>query len=582
MAKGKKFHFIVKMIHPVFWSTIYSMFLGALTILSAVGLIGTSTYLISLAAQQPSIAELQVSIVGVRFFGLARSIFRYLERVASHSVNLRMVSGLRLWFYKKLEKLIPARTSLYTSGDLTTRALQDLESLDQVFIRVIAPPLIAVFVVIVTSLVLFSMQAQLGLFSLFSMAIIGGVIFFLSIIIQEHYLKGFVTSRSNLYAFMGSMVEGIADIRINSNGKAVSDRFFTIRKKFGDSQKRSIYANAILNSLQPIASAAGMIIIFLTAAGLVEKQILDPILVGVSALLVMAGCEAFQSFPQVGSTLSQIDQSLDRIIDIVDQDPEIIDPEFPAVLSTFRSLNIEKLVFQYPGNRGCVFDGLSLEITAGKKLALVGASGAGKSSLINILLRYWEYSSGSIRINGTELKDISSIDIRNLIRASSQNPFFFPMSLRENLLLATPDVTEGDMKQVLEITQCLEWVYQLPQRLDTFIGDRGVRLSEGQRKRLDVARALIGKPELIILDEPFAGIDYPLEVKMKAALFEAYPVMTMVLITHHLVDLEMYDEILFMEKGRIIEKGDYHSLLNSNGKFAKMHDMQKNIIPNQV
>ena len=160
--------FIFRLYLPVFWHASLAIFLGCLTLLSGIGLIGTSAYLICYAALQPSIAELQVAIIGVRFFGLSRSVFRYLERINSHSVNLKMVSKLRQWFYERIEPLVPANTSRMATGDLLARAMHDIEILDQFFVRVIAPPLIACVVVIVTTLFLYTIHALLGWIALIS------------------------------------------------------------------------------------------------------------------------------------------------------------------------------------------------------------------------------------------------------------------------------------------------------------------------------------------------------------------------------------------------------------------------------
>ncbi len=577
MKRIKFVRFTISLLLPVFWQSVFAILLGCLTILSGMGLIATSMYLISYAALKPSISELQVAIIGVRFFGLSRSVFRYLERISSHSTNLSMVSGLRVWLYTKIEALVPAKTISYQSGDLTTRVMQDIEILDQFFIRVITPPLIALVVIIVLSLFTFIINIRLGWITLCSLTVLGLIIFLSSTIIHKITLKYFSTSRVKLYSLMTNLVEGIADIRIN--GKEDIFRYLYDHRvnDFTRVQNKSIVGNAFLNALIPLASGMGMLIVFIAAAQSAQIQLIDPKLVGVTALLVMAGYEIFQSFPQLGSNLVRSEQAVCRLFEIVDQVPDIIDPEHPQSIERFHSLNIDHLGFHYPGSDLLVLNGFSLHLEAGKKVALVGPSGVGKTSLKNILLRFWEYSSGSVDINGIDLRQLSQADIRNLIRTSSQKPYFFPTTILENLKLASPISTREEMMEVLSASQCMDWVSALPSGLDTLIGNRGMLLSEGQRQRLDIARALISESDLLILDEPFAGIDTITEWNMNRSILKYTQRKTLLLITHHLTDLEMYDEILFLKDGKILEKGSHEKLINLGGEYSRMYKIQKSI-----
>ena len=578
MIRIKFIRFVIKLLMPVIWQSLFAILLGIITTISGMGLIATSMYLISFAALQPSISELQVAIIGVRFFGLTRSVFRYLERISSHSVNLRMVSSLRVWFYERIERLVPSRTTNLQSGELTTRVMQDVEVLDQFFIRVVAPPLIAIVIIIVLSVFIASINFRLGWITFFSMTGLGLIIFLSSTVIHKKMLGNFSTSREKLYAFMTNLVEGIADIRINGKADIFQHLFDHRVNGFTEVQNKSILANAFLNALIPFASGLGMLIVFVSAARLTQIQLIDPKLVGVTALLVMAGYEVFQSFPQLGSNLVRSEQAVTRLFEIVDQVPDIINPDLPQTINHFHSLDIEHLCFHYPGSNQLVLNEFSLHLIAGKKIALVGPSGAGKTSLKNILLRFWEYSSGSININGIDLRNLSQSDIRNIIRSSSQKPYFFPASILENLRLARPDATREEMVEALNASQCMEWVSALPSGLDTFIGNRGMLLSEGQRQRLDIARTLISGSDLLILDEPFAGIDPITERALNRSVLNATGEKTLLLITHHLADLEMYDEILFLSNGKIVEKGSSDQLMRLSGEYSRMKQIQKGII----
>ena len=563
---------------PVFQQAAGAILLGSMTVLAAIGLIGTSTYLISYAALQPSIAVLQVAIIGVRFFGISRSVFRYLERITSHSVNLRMVARLRLWFYEKVEKLVPAAMSQYDSGDLLDRVLQDVGVLEQFFIRVIAPPIVALMVIAVTTLFMFSLNVVLGWSTLWLLLVAAWIILALSIYLHRNQQKRYADSRSRLHTQLISLVDGNADIRVNGHLLTFLELLNVKQTDYSRLQRISTRTVALLNALVSIFAGLAMMVVFMEATKLTRGGELDGRLISVGALLVLASFEVFISFPQAGLTLTQSDQSIDRLLDISERKPETSDPMLPVVLTDFQSLDITNLQFSYPCTGQQLFENLSLHIETGQRVALVGPSGAGKTSLVNLLLGFWQYQSGSISINGQELERYTRSDLRNLIRVSIQKPFFFPGSIRQNLLLANPDATEEDLHRALAMAQCGEWLGTLPGGLDAEIGERGNRVSEGQRKRLDLARTLLADSPFVILDEPFAGIDELTGSELLLSIIPETPVKTLLIITHQLTSLDYLDHIFFLDGGRIVESGNHQELMKLSGRYARMYRLQKGMI----
>jgi ATP-binding cassette subfamily C protein CydC len=572
------FQFIIKLLKPVFWSALFSIALGSLTILSGIGLIGTSAYLIGFAALQPSIAVLQVAIIGVRFFGLSRSVFRYLERITSHSVNLKMVSRLRLWFYKKVESLTPIKIRDINSGDLTSRALQDIETLDQFFIRVLAPVSTAVIVIIGTSFFIASFEKYLGWITFILLGGVGFFLFLLSIRVQRKILSEYSSVRGDLHSLITGMVEGVADIRVNGDAAIFQNLLLESQNGFAGVQKKSTGLVALLNALLPLISGLGFVVIFITSTVLFEHQSLDPKLIGVAALLVMASFEAFQTFPQLGQNLVLSQKAVERIFEIINIDHNEPEKRQYNRIAHFSSIIMENVVFNYAEDPRNVFNELSFSIKKGEKIAIVGPSGAGKTSLINLVLRYWEPQSGSVLINKIPIQEVGAEELRNLVRTSSQNPYFFADSIKENLMLANRAASEENLNDALYCAQCMDWVKDLQHGLDTLIGDRGSKLSEGQRKRLDIARVLVSRPELVILDEPFSGLDSITARNLQNSILHNGNIETLILITHNLFDLTKFDEILFLNDGKILEKGNLNELIRNDGHFARMYNMQKNII----
>lgn len=555
---------------PVFWKGSAAILLGSLAILSSVGLIGTSTYLLSYATLQPSIAALQVAIIGVRFFGISRSTMRYVERLTSHSVNLSMVSRLRGWFYQQVIHDYPQVISQHQTGDLLDRALADITVLEQVFIRVMAPPAIAILVIGSTACILFTLNPLLARAYLLIAGGSGLSVLALSILIHARRLSSYADARSRLHVWLTSLVSGNADIRINGQPAIFRERYRLVQAAYSGMQRQAFRISAALNAILTILSGLGLLTILAIAINLHESQLLDGRLIATAALLVFASFEAYLPFPLFGQHLAQMMQSVKRLVEMRVSEQTRPQQDGKALNGSFDQLEFHQVTFQYPAAGAPVIQGLNLQIFRGDRVAIIGSSGIGKTTLIHLLLGFWKPSSGEILMNGIDICQSDPVDLRTMVRATSQDPYFFPGSIRENLLLAKRNASEKELIEGLKSAVCLEWVNQLPSGLDEEIGERGFTLSQGQRKRLDIARALVSDASLLILDEPFAGLDAGAAAALQNSLMSISRQRTIVIITHILDHLAEMDIIHVMRDGEIAEKGTHQSLLSVGGIYASM------------
>ena len=214
-------------------------------------------------------------------------------------------------------------------------------------------------------------------------------------------------------------------------------------------------------------------------------------------------------------------------------------------------------------------------------MAIVGPSGAGKSTLVNLLLRFWEYGSGEIRLGGESLHGPNPDQVRARCAVVSQNSYFFNTSIRENLRLARPKLSQEEMENAARAAQIHEFIAALPKGYDTFIGEQGLRLSGGERQRLAIARALLKDAPILILDEPTANLDPLTEKDVLETLFGVMKNKTTLLITHRLVGLDRMDEILVMDNGQIVERGIHLDLLAQDGLYRRLWDLQNRILQTQ-
>jgi ABC-type multidrug transport system fused ATPase/permease subunit len=243
-------------------------------------------------------------------------------------------------------------------------------------------------------------------------------------------------------------------------------------------------------------------------------------------------------------------------------------------------LAFHQLSFTYPGCERPTLEAIDLELPLGKRIAVVGPSGAGKTTIANLLMRFWEPSSGAITMDGIDVRRLPAEPVRRRIAVIAQSTHLFNASLRQNLLLARPEASPEELVQAAQRAQIHEFIQSLPAGYDTPVGERGLRLSSGERQRIAVARALLKDAPILVLDEPVENLDaVTARCLMETLENEVFPGRSVLLITHRLIGLERMDEIVVMDKGSIVERGTQAELLTSNGLFCRTWNASRATLP---
>ena len=567
------------------WSwVVLSVVLGALTIGSSVALMGTSAWLISSAALHPSIAILEVAIVGVRFFGIARAVFRYLERLISHNVTFKLLGRLRVWFYEKLEPLAPARLMEYRAGDLLARIIGDVETLENFYVRVVAPSLTAILVAIGTSIFLASNDPRLAALLIGFFLLLGLILPLLAQMTSHRHGIDVITRRADLQIQLVDGIQGLADIL--SFGRA-EDRIAQIKntgKEYGDAQRRMARLSAVYSGLTTfLTNFALWLVLFVTIPQVTAGHI-NGVLLASLALITLASFEAVTPLPFAAQMWTSTREAARRLFEVVDAEPAVKD-DIRNSRDDTRKSNIElssiefsDLSFTYPGNITPALQHITFGLQPSITIAIVGPSGAGKSTLANLLLRFWDYDSGEICLGGESLKSYAPDEVRERIALVSQNTYFFNTSVYENLRMARRRVTREEIEAAARDTQIHDFIMNLPKGYDTLIGEQGVRLSSGERQRLAVARAIIKDAPILILDEHTANLDPLTEKLVLETLFKLIQRKTSLLITHRLVGLENVNEILVLDHGRLVERGTQAELIKRHGLYRRLLDLQNRML----
>jgi subfamily B ATP-binding cassette protein MsbA len=265
----------------------------------------------------------------------------------------------------------------------------------------------------------------------------------------------------------------------------------------------------------------------------------------------------------------------DRVLDIMGQSDVIVEAKAPASLSNVSGeLVLNSVSFRYPSSTALALDGIDLTVKAGSMVALVGASGAGKSTLIQLIPRFFDPTSGSIMLDGRDIRDLSLAELRNHVGIVPQESVLFTGTVAENLRYGKPDATHEALISAAKQANAWSFIEALPDGLDTYLGARGHRLSGGQRQRLSIARAILKDPAVLILDEATSSLDSESERLVQDALDKLMKNRTTIVIAHRLSTIIRADQIVVMQRGNIIETGTHTALLNAGGIYKKFYELQ--------
>jgi len=543
---------------------VLSVLLSALTYLCAVALMGCSAWLISRAAEHPEASALTVAAVGVRALGLGRGVARYAERLIGHDATLKIVADLRVAVF---QALVRREDASVRSGELLSAVVVDVEAVQDLWLRCLIPLAAAAFVSAASVAACWWWVPSAGLVLLAGLTASLLVVPALStaMVRRESSLAG---RRADYQVQALDVVHGCADLLVLGELPRALESAEAAAAALAKVDRLASLRSALVSALTTLLQGATVIGVAAVALPAVQDGRLPRVGLAVVVLVAMAAFEAITPLVDAGALLPRTWGAARRLADLLDA----VQQERTAVVQgDSGAVRLRGVRLHYPGAARPALDGIDLDLRPGRCVAVVGPSGAGKSTLVRVLSGQLRPEEGVALIGSTALCSLSEEDLAQHVVLAEQEAHLFDTSIRDNLRVARPAASSGELASAADLAGLTGWIDELPQGWDTPVGERGSRVSGGERKRLSVARALLSEAPVVLLDEPTEGLDPEAADALVRRVIASRRHRALLLVTHRLAALEQVDEVIVLDQGRVVQRGTPGALLAQPGPYRDLH-----------
>ena len=554
----------------------------AISVTARTGKMWGATVLVAVAAAavgkfiaNPTTGELW-SIAGwlvLGAFGLG--LTHYIEQFTGHYVAFRLLAMLRNDFYKRLEPLAPAGMGTLRTGDAISRVINDCERVEPFYAHTIAP---AICSIIVPASLLGWLYAIHPVFAWTLLPFMLFMVFILPALIALIGGSGdadWRRTQGEVNAFLTDSFQGLRDTLAFGAGERRRLEARRMSEELGRGQEKLTRADAFQRGVTEFVVAAAAVAMLVVGQDLVQSGAVEVLrdLPAVFAITVTS----FGAVIGLNNVINDYRVSIvcaDRLFELMDQEPAVRDRAKGPLGTRRPALSFENVQFGYQSGTD-ILRGISFDLAPGEHVALVGTSGAGKSTIVNLLLRFWDATGGTIRLGGRPIAELSLEELRNLVAVVSQRNYVFNTTIGDNIRMGKPDAPQAELDQAARRANLKSWIDSLPDGYQTPVGEMGSKISGGQRQRLAIARALLKDAPILVLDEATSNLDVETEREVNAAIRELQSGRTTLTIAHRLSTVQNADRILVLEQGRIVEQGRHAQLLAKGGVYARIFELQK-------
>ncbi|EPH1424881.1 cysteine/glutathione ABC transporter ATP-binding protein/permease CydC [Klebsiella aerogenes] len=551
------------------WLLTLGVVLAIVTLLASIGLLTLSGWFLS-ASAVVGVAGIysfnyMLPAAGVRGAAIIRTAGRYFERLVSHDATFRVLQHLRVATFSKLLPLSPAGLARFRQGELLNRIVADVDTLDHLYLRVISPLVGALVVILVVTIGLSVLDVTLAL-------TLGGIMLATLLLLPPLFYRAGKPTGEQITQLRGqyrqqltSWLQGQAELMLFNASDRYRKQMEKTEQRWQEAQRRQAELTALSQALMLLIGGIAVIAMLWMASEGVGGNNQPGALIALFVFCALAAFEALAPVTGAFQHLGQVIASARRITQITEQQPEVtFSQQTPQSFSQV-ALTLNEVTFSYPQQSAPALKDISLQVAAGEHIAILGRTGCGKSTLLQLLTRAWDPANGQIQLNGQPLSELSETTLRQAMSVVPQRVHLFSATLRDNLLLAAPQVSDARLADILErvgLEKLLE-----DSGLNSWLGEGGRQLSGGELRRLAIARALLHDAPLMLLDEPTEGLDATTESQILDLLSEVMRDKTVLMVTHRLRGLARFNQIIVMDNGQIIEQGSHAELLAKQGRY---------------
>ncbi|HDS4380596.1 heme ABC transporter ATP-binding protein/permease CydC [Klebsiella aerogenes] len=551
------------------WLLTLGVVLAIVTLLASIGLLTLSGWFLS-ASAVVGVAGIysfnyMLPAAGVRGAAIIRTAGRYFERLVSHDATFRVLQHLRVATFSKLLPLSPAGLARFRQGELLNRIVADVDTLDHLYLRVISPLVGTLVVILVVTIGLSVLDVTLAL-------TLGGIMLATLLLLPPLFYRAGKPTGEQITQLRGqyrqqltSWLQGQAELMLFNASDRYRKQMEKTEQRWQEAQRRQAELTALSQALMLLIGGIAVIAMLWMASEGVGGNSQPGALIALFVFCALAAFEALAPVTGAFQHLGQVIASARRITQITEQQPEVtFSQQTPQSFSQV-ALTLNEVTFSYPQQSAPALKDISLQVAAGEHIAILGRTGCGKSTLLQLLTRAWDPANGQIQLNGQPLSELSETTLRQAMSVVPQRVHLFSATLRDNLLLAAPQVSDARLAEILArvgLEKLLE-----DSGLDSWLGEGGRQLSGGELRRLAIARALLHDAPLMLLDEPTEGLDATTESQILDLLSEVMRDKTVLMVTHRLRGLARFNQIIVMDNGQIIEQGSHAELLAKQGRY---------------
>jgi thiol reductant ABC exporter CydC subunit len=522
--------------------------LGLASAAATIGLLAGSGYLVGRAALRPGLSAIVGLLAAVEVLAFLRGPLRYAERLVGHDAALRALTGWRVWLYDRLSPRVPAALAGWRSGDLLARAIDDVDALQDLYLRTLLPVMIAVGAAVIGTV-------AVGLILPWAAVALGiSLIVALALPVLLTWRRSGDDEMAELAGTLSAQVvdalEGVHELLAFGADTAALEKIEALGARADTLERHHARIAAASALLIQVCLAVAVTTVLALGVVAVHDHRIGQVMVAVLPLAALATFETVPGVPLAMARALSVRAAADRLYALDAVPLPVYDPvDTEHIGADVPEVRFDDAALRYEPGLPRALDGVTLRLASGGRLAVTGSSGSGKSSLVNALLRYWPLEAGTLSLDGTDVTRCAQTEVRGATALADQRAQLFAGTVRSNITLGRPDATDAQIEDALRATRLADWVATLPEGLDTPVGEEGVAISGGERRRLAVARALIAPGPLLILDEPTSGLDAALADQLVGGVIAAAGTRSLLLITHRAGEAARCEETLTLEAG---------------------------------